>query len=206
MPHYKVACSSANEPMDACTAFQSAAHASAMRRRSRDGVPEVPTTDNPPMLALPAIRLATAADAPGIARMSRDWIEHGLGWSWTAGRIRQAMVDPSTNVAVLVPDTRVQGFGIMQYLQDDAAHLVLLAVAPVLRHQGLGRQLLAWLEATALAAGNTEIRLECRADNVNAIAFYRRLGYRETGRVQGYYEGRVDAVRMARRWSADGPV
>src|SRR6476661_8830860 len=29
------------------------------------------------------IRLASADDALSIARMSRDLIEHGLGWSWT---------------------------------------------------------------------------------------------------------------------------
>ena len=153
------------------------------------------------MLALPAIRLARRTDAPVIARMSRDWIEHGLGWRWTAARMRQAMGDPSTNVAVLVPHGRLQGFGVMQYLDDDA-HLVLLAISPTRRHQGLGRQLLGWLEDTARIAGCTTIRLECRADNGNAIAFYQRLGYHETGRVGGYYEGRIDAVRMARHWDA----
>lgn len=153
------------------------------------------------MLVAPPIRLANPADAQRIATMSRDFIEFGLGWSWSADRVLQAMADRSTNVAVLEPGGQLQGFGIMQYL-DDEAHLVLLAIAPHRRHQGLGRQLLAWLEDAARVAGNTAIRLECRADNRNAIAFYHRLGYRETDRVPGYYEGRVDAVRMARHWRA----
>lgn len=51
----------------------------------------------------------------------------------------QAIGDRSTNVAVLERSDRLDGFGIMQYLvDDDAAHLVLLAVSPVLRHQGRG--------------------------------------------------------------------
>ena len=149
------------------------------------------------MPAQPTIRLANHDEAQSIARMSRDWIEHGLGWSWTTARVAQAIGDPSTNVAVLVKGDRLEGFGIMQYLDDDAAHLVLLAVSPVLRHQGRGRQLLLWLEHSAQVAGSTVIRLECRADNTHAIAFYQHLGYRQVGTVSGYYEGRVDAVQLA---------
>lgn len=134
--------------------------------------------------------------------MSRDWIEHGLGWSWTAARVLQAIGDTSTNVAVLVRQDRPEGLGVMQYLDDDAAHLVLLAVSPLLRHQGRGRQLLAWLEQSAQVAGSTTIALECRADNANAIAFYRHLGYHPVGTVSGYYEGRVDAVRLLKHLTA----
>lgn len=132
--------------------------------------------------------------------MSRDWIEHGLGWSWTAARVSHAIADVSTNVAVLVRGDQHEGFGIMEYL-DDTAHLVLLAIAPVMRHQGMGRQLLLWLEQSAQVAGSTAIRLECRADNNNAIAFYRHLGYRQVGTVSGYYERRVDAVQLAKQWA-----
>lgn len=150
------------------------------------------------MLALPAIRLATPADAPGIARMSRDCIEQGLPWSWTGARVIQAIHDVSTNVAIAAPQDRLQGFGIMHYLDDDA-HLVLLAIAPAMRHQGLGRQVLAWLERSATTAGIATVRLECRSDNQNAIAFYLRLGYWQVGNVPGYYEGRIDAVQMEKR-------
>lgn len=154
------------------------------------------------MPAPPTIRLAHRAEAHAIARMSRDWIEHGLGWSWTAQRVSQAIDDASTNVAVLLKDERLEGFGIMQYPDDSAAHLVLLAVSPLQRHQGQGRQLLRWLEHSARLAGSTEIRLECRADNVNAIAFYQHLGYRQGGMVGGYYEGRIDAVRLHKHVAA----
>lgn len=150
------------------------------------------------MLALPELRLATPAHAAAIARLSRDCIEHGLPWRWSADRVAQAVADPATNVVVACRHDRVQGFGIMEY-RDDNAHLALLAVAPLMRHQGLGRQLLAWLERCAQVAGATGIRLECRADNRNALAFYRRLGYRPVGRISGYYEGRIGAVQMEKR-------
>lgn len=144
---------------------------------------------------LPEIRLATPAEAPDIARMSRDMIEFGLPWTWTEQRVRHAIHDRATNVAVALRRQHLQGFGIMEY-GDDTAHLVLLAVQPVLRHQGWGGRLTHWLEATAQTAGIGRVQVEARADNHNAIAFYQRLGYTRAGTVTGYYQGKVDAVRL----------
>ena len=162
---------------------------------------EVCVYDGAMMLALPDIRLAVPGEAHTIAAMSRDYIEHGLGWSWTAGRVLQAIRDPATNVAVVVKREQLSGFGIMQY-GDDSAHLSLFAINPTRRHQGLGRHLLAWLEHCARLAGIGQIRLEARADNLCAIAFYERLGYMLSGRVAGYYDGVVDAVQLEKRFTA----
>lgn len=153
------------------------------------------------MVQLPEIRLATLLEAPAIAGMSRDFIEHGLGWSWTAGRVAHAIRDPGTNVAVATQRDWLAGFGIMEYA-DDTAHLVLLAIHPTRRHQHLGSRLVGWLEQSARVAGIRRVRLEARADNGSAIRFYEHLGYRESGRVRGYYEGVIDAVRLGKQLSA----
>ena len=150
------------------------------------------------MLALPAIRLAAPQHAQCIAELSRDNIEHGLAWSWTAARVLHAIHEPSTNVAVVEKHNQVHAFGIMHY-GDEAAHLALLAVDPAHRHQHMGARLVAWLEQSARAAGIQHIRLEARADNLAAIAFYQRLGFAQSGRVTGYYEGILDAVQFAKR-------
>ena len=150
------------------------------------------------MLAIPDIRLAVPQDASTVAQMSRDYIEHGLGWSWTSARVLRAIRDESTNVAVILKRDRVWGFGIMQY-GDDTAHLALLAIHPAQRHQGLGARLIAWLEQSARIAGVKQIRLEARADNRSAIAFYQRLGFSQSGRIAGYYEGAIDAVQLEKR-------
>jgi len=142
------------------------------------------------------IRLATAQDAALIAEMSRDYVEHGLGWSWTPARVQAAVSHRATNVAIA---GELVGFGIMHY-GDNSAHLALLAVRPALQRRGLGTLLLAWLEKPARVAGIECIRLEARADNPNAIAFYRHQGYREAGRIAGYYRGTLDAVRLEKRF------
>jgi len=151
------------------------------------------------MLAIPDVRLAVPSEARNIAEMSRDMIEFGLAWSWTTTRVLHAIHDVSTNVAVALKHDRLQAFGIMQY-GDEKAHLVLLAVRPTMRHQGLGRRLTDWLEQTARAAGIAGVLLEARSDNSNAVAFYERLGYSRIGTVAGYYEGRIDAVRLEKRF------
>src|SRR5262245_2261265 len=129
--------------------------------------------------------------------MSRDFIEHGLGWSWTAQRVSRSIRDPNTNVAVARDADELVGFGIMKY-RDEEGHLLLLAVRDSYRRQGIGTALIAWFERTALVAGIGVIRLEARLSNHDARAFYRHLGYEEVTTVRGYYLGIETAVRMAK--------
>jgi ribosomal-protein-alanine N-acetyltransferase len=149
------------------------------------------------MIVVPAIRLATAADAGAIAGMSRDEIEHGLGWSWTPQRVRRSLRDRATNVAVAEEGGNIVGFGIMKY-GDEKAHLLLLAVSPARREHGVGGRLLDWLEKCAVAAGVERIELEARADNPVALAFYGLRGYERFETVRGYYLGRIDAFRLVK--------
>ena len=143
------------------------------------------------------VRLATRQHAPAIAALSRDHIEQGLRWNWTAARIVRAMERRTTNVVVAHEHERLIGFGIMDYA-DDTAHLALMGVQPTHRRCGVGRALVEWLLACAEAAGIACIRLEARADNTGGLAFYERLGFEPAGRVPGYYGGLIDAVRLER--------
>ena len=148
-------------------------------------------------LAIPDIELARGGDAELIAAMSRDYIESGLVWSWVPARVRRSIADPDCNVAVVRAGGMLSGFGIMHY-GDDSAHLALLAVHPAHRNRGLGSRLLAWLEKPARVAGIVRIELETRADNPLAVAFYRRQGYQQCAVVAGYYQGRIDALRLGK--------
>jgi ribosomal-protein-alanine N-acetyltransferase len=142
-----------------------------------------------------AIQLASIGDAAPIAAMSRDYIEQGLGWSWTEARVAHAIRDPDTNVAVLRVSDRIAAFGIMSY-REEAAHLLLFAVRRERQRQGLGRAVLAWLEDVARTAGIRRIQLECRRDNAAARNFYGAMGYHEQVISRGYYRGVEDAIRL----------
>ena len=142
------------------------------------------------------LRLATFSDGLAIATMSRDLIETGLGWSWTASRVKRSIACSDTVVLVAHLRRRVVGFAIMSF-GEEVAHLSLLAVALDYRRARIGRRLVQWLEESALVAGIRLVRLEARANNCDAQAFYERLGFRKIGYVPGYYSGRESAVRMA---------
>jgi ribosomal protein S18 acetylase RimI-like enzyme len=143
------------------------------------------------------MKLARREDAAAIADMSRRFIEHGLPWSWDQARVARCIAHPECAVLTACDRRRLAGFAIMQYY-DAHAHLSLLAVQPGSRHQGVGRSLVEWLEASARVAGTFIVRLELRATNPGAYAFYERLGYRETARRPGYYAGSEDALCMMR--------
>lgn len=145
----------------------------------------------------PDIRLATPGDAHAIAALSRDAIEHGLPWRYTDGRVLAAIRSRTTNVAVVHARGCLHAAGIMAY-GDTTAHLILLGVQRAQRRRGLGRHLLGWLEACAVTAGLRTIGVEVRADNPNALAFYLAQGYRLGARVPGYYDGVLDALRLAK--------
>jgi [ribosomal protein S18]-alanine N-acetyltransferase len=157
--------------------------------------------------------LATPAEAPVLARMSRDYIENGLRWRWQAAQIRGLIRDPETvalcarsqplrrhDIPVAAPGYGygdILGFGVMTYAFD-VAHLMLLAVVPRARRRNIASNLLSWLEETALTAGVGRIELEVRAGNAPARSFYRERGYHEREYLAGYYGGQESAFRMAR--------
>jgi ribosomal protein S18 acetylase RimI-like enzyme len=134
--------------------------------------------------------------AVALAQMSREFIETGLAHAWTAPRIAHHIQNPESVVLTARTATDYAGFAVMQFA-DDTAHLNLLAVHPEHRRRGIARRLLSWLEETAVTAGSFVIALELRATSAAAHAFYSAMGYRELGRVPGYYQGIEDAIRMA---------
>jgi ribosomal-protein-alanine N-acetyltransferase len=143
------------------------------------------------------LRLAMAEDAPQIAAMARDLIEHGLGWSWTRTRVARNIRHAESSTVVACSGTQVVGFAIM-YFGDDHAHLNLLAVQPTWQRRGIGRSLLGWQEESARVAGLSAIHLEVRASNAPGRRFYRALGFQEVALLPRYYSAREAAVWMAR--------
>src|SRR6478735_9777236 len=101
-------------------------------------------------MSSPVLRLASNADAQAIALMSRDLIEAGLsGWSWDPRRVARSIQARDTIVAVSAVENHLIGFAIMNF-GDTQAHLSLLAVQPLYQRCGIGRQIMNWLDETAL--------------------------------------------------------
>ena len=148
------------------------------------------------------LRLARPADARLLARMSRDYIEHGLHWRWREAALRKKIAAADTVVLVAeleVGGVRfVGGFAVMDFGLDKA-QLVLLAVHPNLRRRKIGGQLLRWLHKSARVAGCAHIELQVRADNFTGRRFYQKQGYQEETLIPGYYDGKEAAYQMKLR-------
>lgn len=147
--------------------------------------------------------LARQGEAAALARMSRDLIETGLGWTYRAPRMSSLISDPAATALVAREPGRPVGFAIMRFA-DERAHLVLLAVDPARRRLGIATRMLHWLVESAAVAGIASIHVELRAGNSAAHALYASAGFAETFRVPGYYRGTEAAVRMIRLLRAPG--
>lgn len=74
--------------------------------------------------------------------------------------------------------------------------LITIDVREDSRRKGVGHTLLLAIEERLSAAGVQALMLEVAADNAAAQAFYTRHGFTPTGRIPGYYNGRLDALVM----------
>lgn len=141
------------------------------------------------------INIARPIHAFTIACMSRDFVEQGLGWSWTVQRVLAKIHDPNINVVIAQQADCITGFAIMQFYAEQA-NLALLAVPPQFRRQGIAKQLLLWLEHCCRTAGIFQVYLEVRASNHDAQFFYKSLGYQPRQQLVAYYQGKENALRM----------
>jgi putative acetyltransferase len=75
-------------------------------------------------------------------------------------------------------DGRSAACGALRPLPDGAVELKRMFVRPEFRHRGLAGAMLATLEKAAVERGYSTIRLETGEGQPEAIALYRRAGYR----------------------------
>jgi [ribosomal protein S18]-alanine N-acetyltransferase len=78
------------------------------------------------------------------------------------------------------------GFILSRIVQDEAETLT-VAVMPAERGRGLARRLLDTHLSRLAALGAREVFLEVDEGNVSALRLYRRAGFRDVGRRDGYY-------------------
>ncbi|MFL4995634.1 MAG: GNAT family N-acetyltransferase, partial [Microvirga sp.] len=82
--------------------------------------------------------------------------------------------------------TRPSGFVLSRIVLDEA-EMITVAIATEARGKGHARALLARHLDTLSRRGVSKVHLEVEEGNGPAIALYRRAGFREIGRREGYY-------------------
>jgi ribosomal-protein-alanine N-acetyltransferase len=95
--------------------------------------------------------------------------------------------------------TKPAGF-VLSRMVIDEAEILTIAVAPEVRGKGLSIPLLERHLDELSRRGVRMVHLEVEEGNPSAVALYRRFGFTETGRREGYYQkadgSRVTALTM----------
>ena len=150
----------------------------------------------------PVIRKAVAEDADAISACVvaayRHYIER-------MGKPPGPMLDDYQQVIlqheVFVAETSIL-IGVLVLIRSNSGILLdNLAVRPAYQNHGLGRRLVRLAESEALAMGYDAINLythECMTEN---LAYYRSMGYEETGRRQ---ENGYDRIYLRKALSGPG--
>jgi ribosomal protein S18 acetylase RimI-like enzyme len=106
------------------------------------------------------------------------WQECGLTRSWNDPHkdvARKLAVQPELFLVGVI-DGAVMA-SVMAGYEGHRGWMNYLAVAPRFRGRGLGRLLVVEVERLLLERGCPKVNLQVRATNLEAVAFYRRLGY-----------------------------
>jgi [ribosomal protein S18]-alanine N-acetyltransferase len=126
------------------------------------------------------------------------------GIAYTRAHLRYYFSHPRS-ISILAEDDETKaifGFAIAEsYLEKGSpiGHIITIDIRSSNRRHGVGRLLMEAILGQLSAVGAIVVRLEVAVDNVAARAFYRELGFRRTGRIPGYYLGRVDALLMEKQ-------
>lgn len=145
------------------------------------------------------IRPLDAADLDAILGIAENLTDAP---HWSRERYEEAVrADaPVPRIALVARDTRsseVAGFTVASLVVPEA-ELETIAVSAERQRQGIGSRLLDALIHKLEAEGVTELHLEVRATNLQAIRFYESKNFKKTGDRRRYYvDPEEDAAIMS---------
>jgi [ribosomal protein S18]-alanine N-acetyltransferase len=142
-------------------------------------------------------RLVARRDIDALFALDQICFRQGIAYS--KAELQYFLFHPRAISVIAENEGGIAGFAIVELLLENGrriGHIVTIDVSPELRRQGVGRQLMDELFDFCRKAKAVLLRLEVAVDNDSALAFYRRLGFAETGRIRGFYMGRLDALQM----------
>jgi ribosomal protein S18 acetylase RimI-like enzyme len=145
-----------------------------------------------------SLRAVSPEDFPKLYALDQACFAPGIAWS--KAELLYFLKYPG-NLGVLVEDEagELAGFAIAGKQRRQGVvigRLITIDVDAGLRRRGIGHLLLEEIERQLKAAGATAVLLEVAIDNDSAQSFYERHGFVRTGRIPGYYLGRIDALVM----------
>jgi [ribosomal protein S18]-alanine N-acetyltransferase len=130
----------------------------------------------------PVLSEATPRDAAAIGRLHAASFNRG----WSEDEIDRLLTERNVLTHRATVGGRLVGF-IMSRLAADEAEILSVAVAASYRSKGLARRMLSLHMGRLSGLGTRVIFLEVDEGNAAAQRLYRRAGFVEAGRREGYY-------------------
>lgn len=143
------------------------------------------------------LRPAAREDVDTLFALDQACFRPGIAYS--KAELKYFLFHPSGNALVAEDAGSIEGFAIAETRMSHGkrvGHIVTIDVSPARRRRGVGRLLMIAVTERCREAGASRMQLEVAVNNEGAIAFYTELGFRPTGRIRGYYMGKLDAVVM----------
>jgi [ribosomal protein S18]-alanine N-acetyltransferase len=141
----------------------------------------------------PGISDARPADAAAISAVHGRSFRRG----WDEDEIRRLLLDRNVVAQRMTLGPKLVGF-IFSRCAADEAEILSVAIAPGWKGRGLSRQLLDLHLRRLAGIGVRSVYLEVGQSNAPACRLYRRAGFREVGRRQGYYDDGATALVLRR--------
>ncbi|HTV15977.1 MAG TPA: N-acetyltransferase [Acidobacteriaceae bacterium] len=144
------------------------------------------------------LRAARPDDLEALYTLDQACFAPGIAWS----KAEMLYFLRHANNFALVADGEgpgITGFAIAGTHRRRGAtlgRLITIDIRADARRKGLGNALMAAVVERLRTAGATAMVLEVAVDNASAQAFYERHGFARTGRIPGYYMGKIDALAM----------
>jgi ribosomal-protein-alanine N-acetyltransferase len=145
----------------------------------------------------PIVSDATTRDVATIARLHAASFRRG----WSDGEIEGMLLDRNVVAHRATIGRHFAGFVISRIAADEA-EILSVAVAEAYRGRAVARALLRYHLGRLAALGVRTVFLEVDEGNVSALRLYRRAGFVEVGRREGYYlnaSGKPAAALVLRR-------
>jgi [ribosomal protein S18]-alanine N-acetyltransferase len=147
------------------------------------------------------LRAGNAGDLAAVMAVMTAAFEPHYREAWSELQCRAMLDSVGTWLVLAEVDGVAAGFALGRTVLDDG-ELLLLAVAPGHRRQGIAATLITGARRMASAAGAKQLHLEVRDGNA-AMALYERTGFSVIGRRPGYYRlgdgTRRDAITLQAR-------
>ncbi len=116
---------------------------------------------------------------------------------WSLKSLQTELENPIANYYVALCDKKVVGYGGYWWVFFEG-EITNIAVHKNYRRKGIASRILEAMIKNCVETDTTAIHLEVRVSNENAIALYKKFGFKEDGIRPKYYDNKEDALLMTK--------